>query len=145
MIPAHVLAARSYLGTGWHHRGRTPGQRLDCVGLIVCAMAAAGRPVQDRKLYGKEPEADNLRAALVAEFGPALPKAQARVGDIALFRGRVYPLHVGILGNYAFGGLSVIHASNEPGVKKVTENRLAAQWLDRLLEVYRPVLPGEGA
>lgn len=137
MIPQHVTAARAFIGTRWSHRGRVPGHKLDCVGLVVCALAAAGRKVQDRALYGREPEKDNLRAALVAEFGPALPKAQARVGDIGLFRGRVYPLHVGILGDYAFGGLSVIHGSNEPGVMKVTENRLAEQWLDRLLEVYR--------
>lgn len=138
MTPKHVLAARSYLGTGWRHRGRRPGHKLDCVGLVVCAMAAAGRPVKDRVLYGREPEGDDLRGALRAEFGPALPKSQARVGDVALFRGHEYPLHVGILADYAFGGLSVIHASNEPGVRKVAENRLAEQWLDRLIEVYRP-------
>lgn len=145
MIPAHVTAARSYIGTGWCHRGRRPGRWLDCIGLVVCSLQAAGRPVQDRLLYGREPEKDDLRGALRAEFGAPLPKAQARVGDIGLFRGLVYPLHVGIIADYRFGGLSVIHASNEPGVNKVTENRLAEQWLRRLLEVYRPVLPGEGA
>lgn len=144
MTPKHVTAARAWLGTRWRHRGRRPGVWLDCVGLVVCALEAAGRRVKDRLLYGREPEKDNLRAALIEEFGQPLPKAQAQVGDIALFRGVEYPLHVGIIGDYALGGLSVIHACNEPGARKVTENRLAEQWLDRLLEVYRPVIPGEG-
>lgn len=132
-----VIAARSHLGTPWRHRGRIPGRRLDCVGHVVCACVKAGRPVKDREIYGREPEKDDLRGALAAEFGPALPKAQARAGDIGLFIGSRYPLHVGVIGDYYLGGLSLIHASNEPGVCKVVEHALAGQWLHRLIEVYR--------
>lgn len=133
----HVDFARAWIGTPWRHRGRQPGRRLDCVGLVVCALQAAGKVVQDRQIYGREPERDGLRDAMRAELGAPLPKDRAQVGDIALLRGDVYPLHVGILGAYPLGGLSLIHASNAPGVMRVTEQRLAGLWLDRLIEVYR--------
>lgn len=139
MIPLHVTHARALIGTRWSHRGRS-SKRIDCVGLIVVSLAKAGRQVKDRLVYGKEPHEDGLREALIAEFGQPAHKRQAQVGDVGLFRGAEYPLHVGIIGNYSLGGLSVIHANNEPGVRKVCENRLAEQWLDRLLEVYRVAL-----
>jgi len=139
MTPPHVHHARALIGTRWSHRGRT-SRRIDCVGLIVVSLAKAGRKVQDREVYGVEPHEDGLREALIAEFGQPVHKAKAQVGDIGLFRGIEYPLHVGIIGDYAYGGLSVIHANNEPGVRRVCENGLAEQWLDRLLEVYRVVL-----
>lgn len=137
MIPLHVVAARSYLGTRWRHRGRKPGQWLDCLGMLACGFLEAGRPIQDRDDYGREPEKDQLRQALVAEFGPALPKSQAREGDVALLRGHIYPLHVGLITNFR-GGLGLLHASNWPGVGKVVEHALAGHWADRLIEVYRP-------
>lgn len=140
MIPAHVVHARALIGTRWSHRGRS-NRRIDCVGLVVVSLQRAGVTVQDRLLYGRDPNQDRLREALVAEFGPAIPKYQARVGDIALLRGFVYPLHVGILGDYPLGGLSLIHANNRPTVMKVCEERLAGDTFARLLEVYRPEVP----
>lgn len=140
MTPPHVVHARALIGTRWRHRGRSP-QEVDCIGLLVLALARAGRQVQDRALYGRDPDQDRLRQALEGEFGAALPKDQARVGDIGLFRGYRYPLHVGILGDYLHGGLSLIHANNAPTVMAVCEERLAGQTLGRLLEVYRPEVP----
>ena len=131
-----VLAARPWIGTRWRHRGRKPGQRLDCVGLLVCALQVVGRPVQDREVYGREPEDDDLRQVLIQHCGQPLPKSQAREGDIGLFVGDQYPLHVGLVTNFR-RGLGLLHASNEPGVKKVVEHELTGQWARRLIEVYR--------
>lgn len=47
---AFVAAARSMLGVKWRHQGRQPWA-VDCLGLIVLAMRAAGREVQDREGY----------------------------------------------------------------------------------------------
>lgn len=140
MIPAHVVHARTLIGTRWSHRGRSH-RRIDCVGLVVVSLTRAGLAVKDRLLYGRDPDQDRLREALVEEFGPALPKSQARVGDIPLLRGLRYPLHVGILGDYPYGGLSLIHANNAPTVMAVCEQRLAGDMFDRLIEVYRPEVP----
>ena len=131
-----VLAARPWIGTRWKHRGRDPGHRIDCVGLIGCACAAVGRPIKDREVYGVEPEDDQLRQTLIAEFGPPLPKSQAREGDVALLIGEVYPLHVGLITNFR-RGLGLLHASNQPGVRRVVEHELTGHWARRLIEVYR--------
>ena len=44
--------------------------------------------------------------------------------------------HVAIVGDYAHGGLSMIHSDNAFGA--VTEHRYAAPWAARVLEIYRP-------
>lgn len=131
-----VLAARPFIGTRWKHRGRQPGLRLDCVGVIACACAAVGRPIQDREVYGREAENDDLRQALISEFGRPRPKGHAREGDIGLFVGDRYPLHVGLITDFR-RGLGLLHGSNAPGVNEVVEHPLAGHWARRLIEVYR--------
>ena len=37
-----VKAARTYIGTPFHHRERQPGIALDCVGLLVCVARELG-------------------------------------------------------------------------------------------------------
>lgn len=134
MTPAHVSHARDLIGTRWRHRGRGKG-KIDCVGLIVVSFARAGRVLDDRVHYGREPVRDNLRGGLLSAFGPPVSR-EPRVGDVALLRGAVYPLHVAIFGDYVGGGLSLIHASNAPGVGKVCEQRFAGEWEKRLVAVF---------
>jgi hypothetical protein len=43
---------------------------------------------------------------------------------------------VAIFGDYAGGGLSLIHANNQPAVQKVCENRFAGYWEKRLIGVF---------
>lgn len=133
----HVEFARSMLDVRWRHRGRTC-RNVDCVGLVVLALRHAGIVAEDRQFYGREPKEDRLREELRRQFGS--PAAAPAVGHVALFRGKVYPLHVGILGNYRFGGLSLIHASNEPGLgpmgPRVVESRFAGEWKRRFIESF---------
>jgi hypothetical protein len=133
MTPAHVEHARALIGTRWRHRGRGNG-KVDCVGLLVLAFGKAGRPLRDRKHYGREPVRDDLRAALVEEFGPPVDR-EPQVGDVALLKGARYPHHVAIFGDYP-GGLSLIHALNAPTVMAVCEQRFAGEWPARLLAVF---------
>lgn len=137
MTPPVVATARALLDRPWRHRGRGPVW-FDCLGLVVTAVVANGRAVEDRQFYGREPQEDRLQEELRRQFGEPVPAA---VGTIALFRGKAYPLHVGILGNYRYGGLSLIHASNEPGMGKqgprVVEVRFAGEWTRRFIESYR--------
>lgn len=52
--PLEILgAARSMLGTPFHHQGRLPGVGLDCAGLIVCAFRAVGVELIDLQGYGR--------------------------------------------------------------------------------------------
>lgn len=138
MTPGHVATARALVGTRWGHRARGP-RRIDCVGLVVVALQANRIPVRDREVYGREPYMDGLREELQAQFGA--PHAVPRLGDIGLFRGVEYPLHVGIFGDYPGGLLSLIHANNMPTVRKVCEHRFAGEWQSRFIEAYDPGVP----
>ena len=130
---AFIAAARERLGTPFRHRGRT-ATGLDCSGLLVVALQAAGRDPIDRRTYGRAPDRDRLREAVAAQFGD--PVEDQRPGDVVLMRWADRPQHVAIVGDYAHGGLSLIHADNSFGA--VTEHRCAAPWLARILEAYRP-------
>lgn len=130
---AFVAHARSMIGTPWRHRGRKPWG-VDCVGLIVLSAQAAGFPMQDARHYGREPWDDQLRKELRYYAGEPLSGAW-EPGDVVLIRwGKGEPSHVGILGDYAHGGLSLIHAQNVYGV---VEHSLSGYFLDCVEEAYR--------
>lgn len=127
-------AARKYIGMPFRHRGRG-GRFVDCVGLIVCALRDCGYEIQnDKAHYGREPHADGLREQLQKEFGE--PAMEMQVGDVALIAYNTeIPHHVGIIGNYIYGGFSLIHADGTVG--KVVEHRIDARWQKMILETYR--------
>lgn len=147
MTPGHVATARALKGSRWAHRGRGP-YRFDCAGLVVVALRANGYAVTDQDGYGREPALNTdsrLQAAMRAHFGEPVAVGLRgltllQVGDIALFRsGRAGdPMHVGIFGDYFLGGLSLIHASNEPGAMRVIEHRFGNPFDTRFVEAYRP-------
>lgn len=130
---AMVDYARSLIGAKWRHRGRTPWA-VDCIGIVVLSMQAAGAAVEDRQDYGRQPWMEGLQHGLQARFGAPMLLSQAQPGDIALFAwpGKE-PSHVGILADYAHGGLSVIHSMQ---LKNVAEHRLDDSWRRLLVEVY---------
>lgn len=131
---AFVAAARARIGTPFRHRGRSE-HRLDCLGLLVVALAAVGRQCDDRRKYGRAPEQDRLREALAAHFGPAITD-EPRPGDVAVMRWVDRPQHVAIFGDYLHGGLSVIHSDGSFGA--VTEHIFAEPWCSRVREIFRP-------
>lgn len=134
---ALITAARSYLDVPFRHRGRSR-RGVDCIGLLVLAFADIGRTVIDRQAYGRTPEADRLREALIEEFGQPIPKDQLQVGDIVTMQWHGRPQHVGLLTDYPLGGLALLHADS--GFKRVVEHRLAPPWTRRIIEGFRPVL-----
>lgn len=126
-----IATARSYIGTKWRHRGRTQ-RGMDCVGLVVLSCQSAGIEIEDYVGYGREPWNDRLRQELKQQFGN--PTDDWQPGDIALFEiEHQRPRHIGILGNYKYGGLSLIHAHSIYGV---VEQSLAGTKDLNLVEVY---------
>lgn len=110
---------------------------MDCIGNVKLALEAGGyRFRTDTKpVYGREPWDDQLRKRLQAEFGD--PVDGPRVGDIGLVRWRNgEPSHVGLLADYLYGGLSIIHAMRMHGVVECNLPRSRAG--AGLLAVYRP-------
>lgn len=133
MSNAIVQAARKYIGRPFRHRGRGPVY-FDCAGLAIQALRDAGREILfDLKVYGREPWRDGLRQAVEANMGP--PADGLEVGDVVLIRFNEQPHHIGIIGDYPFGGFSLIHAYGEFG--RVTEHRLNDTWRNRIVGAYR--------
>lgn len=135
--PQRVVAhARSMLGVRWRHQGRKPWA-VDCLGLVEMCLLAADWPgaVQAPARYGREPWDDQLRRGLRAHLGEPVSGGW-QPGDVPLFRwGKGEPSHVGILADYAYGGLSIIHASMAR--KAVVETTLAGRLRECVIEVYR--------
>lgn len=127
-----VNRARAYLKVPFRHRGRT-SNGLDCAGLVVLCFQDLGRPVIDKKVYGREPHRDGLRQ--VVEKNSIEKVFSMEPGDIVLMKFVDQPHHLGILGDYFAGGLSLIHSYGEVG--RVVEHRLDDVWKSRILDIYR--------
>lgn len=133
---ALVAACRSQLNVRFRHAGRKPGTGFDCAGLIAWGLLEIGKPIADRKGYGREPYRDGLRETLLANFGPPVPVEDLQAGDVALMTFAQEPRHVGLLFDHPGGGLAIVHTYGT--VKRVVEHSLNAQWRGWITEVFRP-------
>jgi cell wall-associated NlpC family hydrolase len=127
-----VAAARECLGTPFAHQGRVVGVGLDCAGVAVHAVRAAGFDVMDVPGYGRTPNKGHLAAALDGQ--PALERvfntADRAAGDILLMRFLGEPQHVGVC-----TGSGIIHAYEAVG--GCCEHDICAKWAARIVRVYR--------
>lgn len=130
-----VLAARQWLGTPYHHQASLRGVGCDCLGLV--------RGVW-RDLCGPEPEAppaysphwaeslgqETLALAAMRHLLPLDP-AQARPGDVLLFRWRAHlpAKHCAILSAQD----AIIHAHDGAAV---TEVALTGWWRRHLSHAF---------
>ena len=132
---AMVAHARSMVGTPFRHRGRSE-RGVDCLGLVLVSLAAVGVKARDERVYGRrpEPEGARLRAELCEHFGD--PVAEIAPGCVVTMQWHGRPNHVGIVGEYYLGGLSLIHA--DAASERVIEHRLADPWPRRIVEGWLP-------
>jgi NlpC/P60 family putative phage cell wall peptidase len=136
-----VAQARTWLGTPFHHQARLKGKGCDCLGLIVGVVDELGLKdtygrllsSYDEITYPKEPDGAYLIEKLT-DILLEVPIADARAGDLALFKVRENPQHLAILTDYE-GTLGMIH-SFAPS-RRVVEHRLDEDWKSRLLKVFR--------
>lgn len=124
-----VEAAICALGTPFHHQGRASCIGLDCIGLVVHALQAAGVNVQDETDYGRRPEPRRLIAGL--EKHGFRQVDDIRMGDVLLFRIAREPQHVGI----AYDEATMIHAYAPIG--RVVATGLGETWKRRIAAIYR--------
>lgn len=73
LAPRFVEAVRETVGTPWHDQGRLPGVGLDCWGVVIHGLRAAG-------FYAPDAEAAYRRADRWALLRPALEERAALVG-----------------------------------------------------------------
>lgn len=130
-----VAEARTYKGCKWRHRGRSR-YGIDCIGLIVAAVQAGGRPVADRRDYGREPWKDGLEGEIKSQFGDPVAEDVWRPGDVAMMRWENRPEagHVGLIASND-NGLTLIHCHS---MSSVIEHGIDEHWRRLIVGVFRP-------
>lgn len=118
-----VEEARSWIGTKWVHQHCLKGVAVDCAQMVIAVGQACGvvDPLLRVTDYGRFPDGTILTTCS-AHMDP-VPEALLRPGDVVSVAMEHQPQHVGIVGDYVHGGLSIIHASNA-GRMQVIESRL---------------------
>lgn len=134
-----VAAARSYLGTPYLHQGRVGGARggIDCVGLGVCTAWDLGIKPRTWNItgYRRLPDGHSLMRHLREHMAAEVPLEALQPGDLPVLAYDRFPHHVGIVGDYAGGGLSLIHAAAVAG--RVVEQRLVLDAQLRFVTAFR--------
>ncbi len=125
-----VEAARAAVGTPFRHQGRTVGRGIDCAGLMLHAVSAAGIQVADQSGYSRLAGGRMLEAALDSQPGIAQVHDDPRPGDILLMRFDGEPCHLAML-----AGKTIIHAWAI--TRKVCEHGFTTEWQNRVVRVYR--------
>lgn len=129
-----VEAARTYLNVRFCHRGRSR-RGLDCAGLVWRSYLDCGVELPDFRLYSKEPSSHGkgLTDYVVEALGE--PVSGLQVGDVVILRFTKEPHHMGIITDYPYGGLALIHACGHN--EKVIEHRLSPDQIRRITHVFR--------
>lgn len=127
---AALAEARACLGIEWRHMGRAGlpwghDVGLDCVGLVMRAVVAAGRPVRDLPAYGRDPDG-TLAAHLDAHLGPRV-NAYGPCSVLLIAFNRE-PRHVALLSE----ANTLIHCY-DGGPRCVVEHVFDAAWRKRVV------------
>lgn len=119
---AIVAEARTWLGTPWDHQQRTKGVAVDCAGLVIGVARALGLVPADFDVTGYSRRPDGSLIELCDEHMRRIAQGAMQPGDVLVMSIERDPQHMGIVGDYRHGGLSIIHAASVQG--KVIETRL---------------------
>lgn len=112
-----VVAARSWIGTPYHHQARVKSVGVDCAGLVVGVARELGlvAPDMDVAGYARRPDGWSF-LAWADEYMARVPRSEMGPGHCVVVRFGKHPQHIGIVGDYLHGGLSIVHALAGRGV-----------------------------
>lgn len=119
-----VTEARTWIGTRWMHQGRTRSG-IDCAGLVLKVAHACDVFTFDTADYSRQATDESMLELCREHLEPAA-MAEARPGDVAVMRFGSNR-HIGIFGDYQYGGLTLIHAYT--AARRVVEHRFTDDWL----------------
>ena len=131
-----VAIARRFIGTPYHHQARLEGHGVDCVGLVICVARELRIVPADWDVTGYSRIPDG--AALMRHLRERLAEVdqvEMQPGDVVCVAFDKWPQHVGIVGDYVHGGLSMIHADMIRG--RVLETRLMFSPSMRFVSAFR--------
>lgn len=127
-----VAKVREFVGTPHVHQGRRKGIGVDCVGLLTTTAAELDVSTYDR--YDYEPLADMSHlVGLLDEHAIRIAIADIQPADIVVLDIEGQP-HLAIIGDYPFGGMTMIHALVARG--KVVEHRLDSVWRSKIIGAW---------
>lgn len=133
-----VAEARTWLATPFHHHQCAKGAGVDCAHLVVGVCKALGLMARDFALppYQMMPDGRQLLALADAYMDRT---RHWDVGDVVIVTGGIRAQHVGIVGDYRYGGHSIIHACNARHCvpPRVIETRLMFSRDLRFVAAYR--------
>lgn len=134
-----VACARSWIGTPFQHQQRMKGVAVDCAGEVIGVSRELGivAPDFDVNGYGRAPDGQTITGYCREHMTP-IEFSAMQPGDVIEVAFVNDPQHLGILGDYVHGGLSIIHASERNG--GVVEHRLMFSEALKFRAAYR--LPG---
>jgi cell wall-associated NlpC family hydrolase len=142
-----VRETRTWLGTPFMHQQRIKGVGCDCAGLVI-GVARELELVEggfDVTAYSRQPDGRSLLEHCELHM-QRITREQMGLGDVLVLRWDRNPQHMGLVGDYVHGGLSLIHALGIPGDRtrsRVVEHRLDLAVMvggGRFVAAYR--LPG---
>jgi len=135
-------AARSWIGTRFHHQGRLKKSYnhkggVDCLGLLIGVSNELNLPYSkyDEHNYSHYPDIDKLRKTL----SYAMQEIEVKdiiSGDILLLNIDENPQHLAIVGERS-GELTIIH-SYAPA-RSVVEHVIDDWWHIRIVAAYRAI------
>lgn len=143
-----VAEARSWIDTPWVHQQHQKGLACDCGGLVRGVMVQLSLASPDFREwpealtylgYPSQPDGILLRQAC-EKFLMPVARRDMKPGDVVLMITDYHPQHMGILGEYRHGGLSLIHASSTARPPRVIETRLMFGRNQRFVAAFS--LPG---
>jgi cell wall-associated NlpC family hydrolase len=126
-------AARAWIGTRWEHQGRSR-EGVDCAGLILKVAHELGLTEFDTADYAPQ-ATDETMLALCREHMQAVDLADLRPGDVVVMAFDANR-HLAFVGDYLYGGLSLIHAYSQ-APRRVVEHRFADDWVARVRGCFR--------
>lgn len=138
-----VEHARTWIGTPFHHAARVKGVGVDCAGVPIGVSRELGTVPADFDVppYTMTPDGHTMLEWCNANLR-RVEQAQMQPGDMIITIVDKDPQHIGILGNWNHGGLSIIHSCNSRSCvpPRVIETRLMFSRRLRFVAAY--ALPG---
>lgn len=133
MNASHVLReARGWLGVRWRHQGRDRSG-VDCIGLVIEVAKAVHGSSFDVTGYERQASIETMLNQASKLLHRRNEVACMQPGDVLVMRFESQP-HMAIVGDYVWGGLSIIHAY--AGARKVVEQRLDQAWQSRIVAAF---------
>lgn len=135
-----ITAARTWLGTPYHHQGRVKGVGVDCIGIIVGVAADLGFNI-DKDTYRAYPRQPPRGKSMLHEFAavcgdPINEIKDLKIGDLAIFwmsETSKRAQHCGIISD-----IGMIHCYSTVG--KVVEHPLDMFWYQRFMCGFKFVM-----